>query len=280
MEHAERTLSMGAITLNVHDLKNMQQFYHAIIGLDVLQEDVGRVTLGFDNKSIVILKQSDATTEEPGSAGLYHLAILFLTQGDLARAVQRVRSGTPELFSGSADHLVSEAFYLIDPEGNGVELYYDRNTMEWEWENGFVKMDSHYISPEDYVQKHASSKSKESEVRLGHVHLRVGNIEEAEKFYVTIVGFAITSRMPSALFVSMDGYHHHIGMNTWESLGAGKRSDALGLSGFEILLHKPADFLMLKKRLHEATIAFEERDQVLEFSDPWNNRIVVSLEVR
>jgi catechol 2,3-dioxygenase len=266
---------MGAVTLAVRDLASMRRFYTDVIGLAVVAEDDETVTLGFAERAIVILRSSVAPVPPVGGAGLYHLAILFSTQGELARAVKRLLTHTPELFAGSADHLVSEAFYGQDPEGNGFELYFDRDAAGWEWKDGEVQMDSLYLPPDAYIATHADSRDGESEVRMGHVHLKVGNIEQAHEFYVTILGFALTARMPSALFVSMDSYHHHLGMNTWESMGAAVRSDSLGLSGFEILLHDASSMHALEARLKDAGIAYQHASQGISLEDPWKNRITV-----
>ena len=272
------TLSMGPVLLNVHNLEALKTFYRDIIGLDIMSETPEMVTLGHRNSPIVILhEKKDLPLPEPTESGLYHLAILFSTQSELAKAVMRIVNGAPELFAGSADHLVSEAFYLTDPEGNGVELYFDRDAATWEWTGEMVQMDSLYLPSHEYIQKHGLDTDVEPEIRMGHIHLKVGDLKEAEQFYVNVVGFTITSKMPSALFVSVNGYHHHLGMNTWESIGAGQRSDTLGLSGFEIILDSVDALNALKHRLDAAHITMTEEDGALHFSDPWKNRMIVRL---
>ncbi len=272
------SLTLGPITLSVQNIQIMKQFYAEVIGLSLIAESVDRVTLGFKKTPLVILQQSDLQASHPRSAGLYHLAILFTSQRDLAHAVKRVVEKTPDLFSGSGDHLVSEAFYLTDPEGNGVELYYDRDRSVWQWEDGLVKMDSLYIPLPEYINTHAMTSGAHDGMQLGHVHLKVGDIQQAKKFYIDILGFTITSHMPSALFMSIGGYHHHLGMNTWESSGAKPRSDSLGLHTFEIVLPAQENLDALKERLKKAAVSFEEISRGILFKDPWNNSIHASVQ--
>ena len=151
------TLTMGPVSLNVRDIGLLKKFYADVIGLETINETGELVTLGWKGVPVVTLH---ATPELPVSfasdAGLYHFAIVFSSRSDLAHAVARVLTQVPRLFSGSADHLVSEAFYLSDPEGNGIELYYDRDASLWEWDDtGMVRMASDYIAPKEYIPEHA-----------------------------------------------------------------------------------------------------------------------------
>src|SRR5690606_14167484 len=151
----------------------------------------------------------------PRDAGLFHTAILFNTQEALAAAVYSVARKHPGTFTGSSDHLVSKAFYFTDPEGNGVELYWDRDRSEWSWTHGAIEMSTLYLDPNAFLQEHLTERAVDTPVigdaQVGHVHLQVGDIASAREFYVERLGFEQTATYgPSALFVSAGGYHHHM----------------------------------------------------------------------
>ena len=170
----------------------------------------------------------------PRQAGLFHTAILFETEADLSAAVYAAATRNPGSFTGSADHLVSKAFYFTDPEGNGVELYWDRDRTEWSWAHGRVEMATLMLDPNRYLAEHldesAMAHAHERPAKVGHVHLCVGDIPGARRFYVDQLGFETTAELgDQALFVSAGRYHHHMAMNTWTSAGAGRRRLALGL---------------------------------------------------
>ncbi len=272
------TLRMGSVALNVRDMTEMKKFYTEVIGMAVLHENGLVVTLGIRGTPLVVLHHTvdlpETSTEE---AGLYHLAILFSSRSELAHTVERVLEQAPHLYSGSADHLVSEAFYLSDAEGNGIELYYDRDPTTWQWQNGLVQMDAIYMSPQEYIRQYKDEQSADGTVTMGHVHLKIGNIEQAHVFYIDTIGFNLSAWLPHALFASVNRYHHHLGMNTWNSRDTGKRGDTLGLRHFEIILPRKERLTALKDRLGAAAIATDESGDGLCFADPWNNRIVATV---
>lgn len=271
-------LSVGTVHLNVKDLERLKNFYHQVIGLDILNQTEQTITLGKGKNPLLTLHhRNDLTHAASNHAGLYHFAILFSSRADLARTVHRILKHSPQHFSGSADHLVSEAFYFNDPEGNGIELYFDRERTLWQWENNQIKMASMYIDPIEYIQQHIVLEKPEAEVIMGHVHLKVGDIEAAQKFYVDILGFDVTAKLPGALFISVDGYHHNIGMNTWESEGALKRNLALGLNNFELIFSSYNDIESFKNRLADNKIEYTEISNGLQLHDPWKNTITAKL---
>lgn len=268
------SLSIAPSTLSVADIASMTTFYHERVGLDILEQTAERVLLGRDQTAIIeLLSQPKLAYAAPGSAGLFHNAILFSSRGDLARTVADIVTTAPQLYSGTGDHLVSEAFYFNDPEGNGLELYFDRPRDTWTWENGQVKMDTLYIDPLGYIRSYASERSDDDK-KIGHVHLKVGDIVRARKFYVDTLGFDITADIGSALFVSVAGYHHHIGLNTWMSRGAPKRDDSLGLAGIEIMLSTDDDVSKLAARLEQRGVAFTYAHGILNVTDPWGNALI------
>jgi catechol 2,3-dioxygenase len=271
----EQTFELGVVELQVKNLEVMTTFYHDVVGLELISEQTSSATLGSGRHVLLALHQDrDLSPAHPTHAGLYHFAILFSSRGDLARTIHRILTRTPHLFTGSADHLVSEAFYFNDPEGNGIELYFDRHRSTWKWENGQVKMASLYIDPVQYIESYLPLEEKESTTSIGHVHLKVGEIEKAKAFYVDILGFDITARLPEALFISVDGYHHHIGLNTWESKGSGERESSLGLKSFSFVFPDSKAFSVLRERLIQNKVPFVEQNAELIFHDPWKNQIV------
>lgn len=272
------SLLLGTVQLNVKNIERMRDFYHHTLKLDILSEAPEKIVLGIKNVPLVVLYHTRDVTHAPaGQAGLYHFAILFSSRGDLARTIYHILSTQPHHFSGSADHLVSEAFYFTDPEGNGIELYFDRDKSTWEWENKQVKMAARYIDPREYLTNYLAIEEPEATTTMGHFHLKVGNIEAARAFYVDILGFEVTAEMPSALFISVDGYHHHLGLNTWESFGSPPRNKSLGLERLEFILPEQKDLEALAQKLKANHIAFIKTDSSLEFHDPWKNTILVSV---
>jgi catechol 2,3-dioxygenase len=274
-------LAMGGVTLSVSNLENMAEFYSDVVGLGVMRKTDTEMLLGSNSVAILnLVLRADLQFPQDHSVGLYHAAILFETQAALAKSIGNIFKKAPHTFSGSGDHLVSQAFYFTDPEGNGMELYFDRPRSEWIWKNGQVQMATLYIDPVDFLQKHLDLTNTNNNARVGHVHLKVGSIDEAKKFYVDVLGFDITAVLPqsdpSALFVSAGGYHHHLGMNTWESLGAGVREETLGLGRFEIVLGDKIELENVVKRLKTNNIDVKEMGDTCAVLDPWANVIVLS----
>jgi catechol 2,3-dioxygenase len=265
---------MGVVEINVKNLQLQKNFYNKSLNLDIIDENSQKVVLGNNNKPLLILHREDSLSQsQAGDAGLYHFAVVYSSRGDLARTVYRILKDESHYFTGSADHLVSEAFYFSDPEGNGIELYYDRDQDTWKWENGRVQMAALYIDPEEYISRYIVLEEKNTETKIGHIHLKVGDIERAKEFYVYTLGFEITAEMPQALFISVGGYHHHIGMNTWESYGATERNESHGLKIFEFIFSDIREIESVKERLNDNHIHYSEDKKSVEFEDPWKNKI-------
>ena len=270
--------AMGAVTLWVADLDAMIRYYREGVGLELLSHLGSRSILGFKDRPIIILEHKPEMRHAgPREAGLFHTAILFPTEAALAQAVYSVAQKYPNTFTGSADHLVSKAFYFNDPENNGVELYWDRDRSEWSWAHGSIEMDTIFLDPNQFLREHLTEETVDADKKVGHVHLSVGSIPAAEEFYVSILGFEKTMNWGGqALFVSAGGYHHHMAMNTWRSKGAGRRQLALGLGNVQIKLDEMAQVEEVKERLdfhnHEAQLS--EIDLTTE--DPWGNRVTLS----
>ncbi|MCO5295020.1 MAG: VOC family protein [Homoserinimonas sp.] len=272
---------MGAVTLLVADLDRMIAFYRDGVGLTLLEQSGDTATLGRPGRPSILLKLSRELSHAPESAaGLYHTAIVFDEKSDLASAVYSVARKYPNSFTGSADHFVSNAFYFDDPEGNGVELYWDTDRKLWQWTEGAVRMGTAYLDPNRFLEENLSEEgalaASDGEAGVGHVHLKVGDIQTASDFYVDTLGFETTFRFGSqALFVSAGGYHHHLGMNTWQSAGALARTPALGLGQVSIDVPGADDLGALGERLRHAGVEFRSGHNELEFNDPWSNLVKV-----
>ncbi|GAA1465956.1 VOC family protein [Microbacterium thalassium] len=264
---------MGSVELNVVDLPAMREYYADALGLPVMEEDAEHVVLGFDEPLVTLLAGA-AGADDPSQAGLYHTAILFPDEPALAAALLTVADRAPESYQGAADHAVSLAFYFGDPEGNGVELYVDRPRDEWVWQDGEVTMGSAFLDPNAFIAENADGVAPSS-ATVGHVHLRVGDLDRARAFYSDALGFAVTSQADGALFYSAGGYHHHLATNVWLSDGAGERGAGPGLGAFVVRVPNQADVDDVAARLAGAGIEYESAPGVLVTSDPWGNVVRV-----
>jgi catechol 2,3-dioxygenase len=273
---------MNTVELLVRDLDVMTAYYQHAVTLDVLDQSGATATLGRGGVPVMVLRQErDLPAADPRGAGLYHTAIVFEDERRLAAALVSMAQRVPQTFTGSADHLVSEAFYFTDPEGNGVELYRDRPREEWTVHpDGTVAMATEYLDPNQFLRRWHDPDVPDAgaSAAIGHVHLQVGDIASAHRFYVDLLGFDVTARLDSALFVSAGGYHHHIGMNTWRSAGAAPRASTLGLGDVRILVPTRTDVEALADRLRFHRVPTADDGDTLHFADPWNTRLAVSPE--
>jgi catechol 2,3-dioxygenase len=279
--------SMGAVTLKVGDLDTMSGYYSRAFGIEPLEErsrdrEVQRV-LGRGEKPMVRLVH---TPDLPGvdrhQAGLFHTAFLFEDPASLAATVYRAVQDPASRFVGSSDHLVSEAFYFTDPEGNGVELYTDRDRSMWPRQGNQIKMATQYLDANAYLRRHLTQEALDAGSSLagtvGHVHLQVGDLEVARAFYVDALGFETTQTdYPGALFASAGGYHHHIAMNVWNSRGTGPRAASLGLGDVAVTVPGAADLDALIARLRVRSIPFVTDGRSVIVADPWGTQVTVAL---
>ncbi len=277
-------LAMGTVMLKVGDMKVMSGYYRQALGLDIVMEADGGLYLGRGSTPLVHLAPAPGLrVAGRGEAGLFHTALLFQDQASLAATVASAAQFEPQAFVGSANHLVSEAFYFTDPEGNGIELYYDRPRDTWLWNDGHVAMDSLALSPQQYLNEHLTEAGlagqRQQHAAVGHVHLQVGDVRTAHDFYVDTLGFEKTAGWHGqALFVSAGGYHHHMAMNVWNSRGAGPRKDTLGLGEVLIALPGKDDVGALAARLAHRGVSAADTGAELVFADPWQNRIRVIVD--
>jgi len=273
--------SIGTVELIVADLDAQVAFYRDAIGLREIRRAGDTVELGAagDGAALVALAhRPDAPPRPPRTTGLFHLALLVPSRPELARAVHRVVAAGWRL-TGAADHLVSEALYLDDPEGNGIEIYRDRPREEWETEGGELKMGTLALDLEGVLAGVAPGDAGRGMVegtRVGHVHLQVADIPRAEEFYVGVLGFDPVGRsLPGALFVSAGGYHHHLGLNTWAGMGAPAPPEgARGLRSFSVSLPDPDALEAVQASL--AAAGNQGLDGFTTFADPSGNRVVLT----
>ncbi|WP_344753268.1 VOC family protein [Gryllotalpicola koreensis] len=268
--------AMGTVTLRVADLDGMIRYYTQAVPLRLLAHDGATAVLGRGETSVVVLEHApELRHAAPHEAGLFHTAIVFESEASLAAAVYSVARYAPGTFTGSADHLVSKAFYFTDPEGNGVELYWDRDRTAWSWTHGQVEMDTLHLDPNRFLQEHLSEAAVAEPVigdaHVGHVHLSVGDVQTARAFYVDRLGFDATLDLRGALFVSAGGYHHHMAMNVWNSAGAGRRARTLGLGQIDILVPAADDLGALAERMRHYGTPLADDGRTIAFEDPWAN---------
>lgn len=270
---------IGGLALTVADLGASIVYYQRALGLNVLQRLGANAILGVGSQPLLRLtEQPGARPWQPdGATGLYHLALLLPSRPDLGRWLHHYLSqGYPA--PGQGDHYVSEAFYLRDPDGHGIEVYADRPRSTWNWVNGRVRMG---VDPIDIDNLLAEARRAGGQwqgapdtTTLGHVHLQVGSIPAAAVFYHQLLGFDIVANLPSALFVSAGGYHHHLGLNTWHSLGARPASpDTLKLQFFSLALPDEAALAAVQTRLTAAGQEVAQHGDSLVVLDPWQTPI-------
>jgi catechol 2,3-dioxygenase len=274
---------MGAVRLNVADLDRTRRFYEEAIGLRAFNGAGDLVRLGTDRgRAIVELAaRPDAPRRPAGSTGLFHLAILVPSRAELARTLRRVTDAGWRL-TGASDHLVSEALYLRDPEGNGIEIYRDRPREEWRYADGRLQMDTLPLDLDGVLGElqagDAGVNGLPTETRIGHVHLNVAELSASEDFYVGSLGFEVTVRgYPGALFFAAGGYHHHVGVNTWAGEGAAAPPPgSLGLSWFEIVFPEAEQVQHAGQRLQAGGFEVQDDAEALQVADPSGNRILLT----
>jgi catechol 2,3-dioxygenase len=276
---ANRTpMRIGMATLRVRQLDTVADFYRDVIGLTVLERNDTSAVLGAGGVKLLALEaRAAAVTESKNAAGLYHTAFLMPTRKDLARwlvhaAIHRVP------LSGFADHRVSESVYLDDPEGNGIEVYADRDPALWQWSGGTVTMGTDQLDIDNLValtNPRVSDYARAPEgLRIGHMHLRVGDLKEANGFYRATLGFDPTRERMGAAFLSSGRYHHHLGLNIWQSQGAGRRDDAAtGLAWFSLEIEKADLFAAQEERLRKSGVDIVPVSGGIEVRDPWGTRV-------
>jgi catechol 2,3-dioxygenase len=230
-------MHIGKVALTVNDLGKVADYYQDVVGLHLLARDGESARLGSGGETLLELREDKAARRASArEAGLFHTAFLLPSRADLGAWLRGAVERQIRL-QGAADHLVSEAVYLADPEGNGIEIYRDRPRDEWTVENGMVEMATEPLDAEGVMAAAEMPwDSAPDGTVVGHVHLQAGALAPAEAFYNGVLGFPVTCRFPGAVFYGDGGYHHHLATNVWNSRGAGARSyPATGLASVEIV---------------------------------------------
>ena len=274
-------LAMGAVRLKVRDAARSIAFYTATVGLARLGTEPGDpVRLGVGDRVLIELEEGrDATPRPRGTTGLFHVAILVPDRPALGVVLRRLVALGVRL--GASDHIVSEALYLDDPDGNGIEIYRDRPASEWRWHGATIEMATDPLDGQGLLAEAPADVPLDAPLpagtKVGHVHLQVGDLAGARRFYVAHFGFDVTTeRYPGALFVSAGHYHHHLGLNVWQSRG-GRAAPAgsVGLVHYEIVLPGAADVEALRARLVAAGESVSPAADGFLAADPWGTRVLV-----
>lgn len=270
---------IGQVELNISSLEQSLAFYAGMLGLQVLSKDGGQAQLasGGPPGLIRLRELPGARRKPPRSTGLYHVAIRLPDRHALGAVFQRLLEQRYPL-QGAADHLVSEAIYLADPDGNGLELYADRPRNEWLDVNGQIAMSTGPLDAAGLLSAASPGwNGIHPATDIGHIHLQVSDLERSEAFYCGLLGFEVTQRSyPGALFVSAGGYHHHLGLNTWAGGSASAPPpEAVGLGSFSLAIPGPQDRKALLRRLQDAGIQLVAQNGGWSFNDPDSNSIKI-----
>jgi len=271
------SLRIGSVTLGVSDVSRSVDFYERVLGLPLIsrEEDSARLGPEREHPLLELTGLAHATPAPPGSTGLFHVAWLHPSRSALAATVRRV-AGNHWPIEGAADHGVSEALYLSDPDGLGIEIYADRPREQWGRPPGGrgVKMVTLPLDLDDLLAQtpEVSVPAMPPETLVGHVHLKVSDVPRAVAFYRDVLGFEEQAQLPSAGFLSAGGYHHHLGVNSWQSPGGSPASDsAPGLRLVTFELGDEAALDALEGRLADTPdgpSGSREKDGALSLRDP------------
>ncbi|MBX0359818.1 VOC family protein [Halobacillus sp. Nhm2S1] len=275
--HEKENTHVTQVTLRVMDLKQSIKFYTNMIGFQIWNQSDGAVYLSAGEERPLLVLEEDKDVKPPNrkATGLYHFALLLPEKADLADLVKHLTRNNIQV--ASADHLVSEAIYFSDPDGNGIEVYIDRPSSLWEWFGSEVKMAVDPLDIEELFrfETNAGWMGLPDRTVMGHIHLHVSDLEKAKQFYCEGLGFDLVSRLGGeALFISSANYHHHIGLNTWKGADAPPAGDQeAGLKWFDI--HFPQDHSRKEAmdRIRRMGAAVDEHEGVIYTLDPSKNRI-------
>jgi catechol 2,3-dioxygenase len=272
-------LALGPVHLDVTDLDRAIPFYATAIGLRLHDRTDGVATMGTGDEDVVVLHESPSARPAGRHAGLYHVALLYPTREELAHAAMRLAvTRTP--IQGASDHGTHEAIYLPDPDGNGIELAADRPREVWpSWDDAY-SMGPQPLDLDDLLAAagdgHPNATAAPG-LRVGHVHLHVGDLAAGLAFYRDVVGFDEIVRLPNAAFVSAGGYHHHLAFNLWRGEGVpAVPADVVGLRHWEVVLPDSASVEAVRARATDAGVPVEDRGGAIVLHDPWG----IELHVR
>lgn len=272
---------VGAVHLQVADLARSVEFYEGVLGLRLLARDADSAVLGTEGSARPLVRLDERRGVRPvprqGRFGLYHFAVLLPDRAALGRFAAHV-FGRRERLTGMADHAVSEALYLSDPDGLGIEVYSDRPRASWRFRGDELVMTTEPLDIADVIAAAADRPwtGAPDDTTMGHVHLHVGDLAQAERFYHQGIGFDKTVwSYPGALFLSAGGYHHHLGTNVW-SPGPSAAADEARLLDWELVVPDAAAAASVADRLGAQGYAAVRSERGVAASDPWGTRVVIA----
>ncbi len=273
-------MQIGLVTLNVQNLESVSDYYRRVIGLEVIATDGTTQRLGAAGTALLELRGNAALApRDPRSAGLFHTAFLMPSRGDLGAWLRYVASSRLPV-AGASDHAVSEAIYLSDPEGNGIEVYGDRPRASWPSSAAGIEMTTEALDVQDLLAEEAGKEWRGAPAGMivGHMHLQTGRLTTAEAFYKDVLGFDVTCRYPGAVFYGAGGYHHQLATNMWNSRGAGVIAPkTTGLVGYEIILDTLTQRNEIVARAEAAGLAAQADGGAIVVPDPSGLGISLSL---
>lgn len=273
--HQKPNIYVGEVNIKVKNLDNALTFYQNIMGFKVLDKSDRKAALTTDGKTaLVTLEQPEnVIPKDERMSGLYHFAILLPSRADLSVFLRHfLGTGYP---LGAADHYVSEALYINDPDGNGIEVYRDRPSKEWTWKNGLVDMATEELDGNSILaESDAEWNGLPEGTVMGHIHLHVGDLKKAEEFYTKGLGFEVVSHYPQAVFLSTGRYHHHIAINTWQGVGATTPpQNSVGLNWYTLVFPDETAREQTVKQLQQLGATQQKEEDYYITSDPSGNQI-------
>ncbi len=275
------TTRLGPVELIVTDLDRSVAFYQDVIGLRPHRLDPAAAALGVGGEDILVLTENSLARPPGRHAGLYHVAILYPTRLELARAALRI-SSTRTPIQGASDHQTHEAIYLADPDGNGLELAADRPREQWPRDNGYASGPAPLDTDSLFalVAGQEPQRSAAEGTTVGHLHLHVNDLQDALAFYRDVIGFEVQAMLPSAGFVSAGGYHHHVAFNVWRGEGIpAVDHEAVGMDHFTLVLPDAAAIAIVGARIAAAGAQHEvANDGTITVYDPAGNALRIVME--
>lgn len=273
---AAAPLRVGLVTLAVRDSARVAAFYREVLGLEDLGTDDREALLGAGGVPLLRLRgDAGLVPASRSEAGLFHTAFLLPSRADLGRWLAFAAERGLRL-QGASDHKVSEAVYLADPEGNGIEIYADRAPSVWTDATGAIVMTTDPLDASSLLAEAAGTAwhGAPAGTLVGHVHLQVGATDIADAFYSALLGFDIATRYPGASFYGSGGYHHQLAGNIWNSRGAGPReAGCTGLAELQIVLREADRLGAIADAARKAGLAVADAGDGLALADPWGTRL-------
>jgi catechol 2,3-dioxygenase len=273
------TLRLGAVDLTVSDLDQSIDFYVESLGLTVQRRSDGVAALGAGGEALIVLHEHPGAQRAGRQAGIYHLALVHSTRQELAHTALRL-AATRTAIRGASDHGTHEAIYLPDPDGNEIELYWDRARDQWPdlstgYAGGPAALDLAGLVR--LVIEEQPKRQVDPGLTMGHMHLHVGDMEQGIAFYRDVLGFELQTRMPTVAFVSAGGYHHHVAFNVWRGTGVPPTPEGtVGLRHWTVVLAGTDELAAVRERVAAAGIAIEERADGFVVRDPWQIAVLFS----